>query len=260
MSSILANNVIFPGQYNNYVVGGNVCNGFAIGNIGSTEDFFIIASEPEDESNYPMITGNFLDSEGNVLFRLVENSLVINPGKCQKILGDHIGYEIVDSSGVTIFKIETKFEQLPAISEECFITTIDGNFFNSKGELVAEAGKNSNITLSPEAKAVIGLGVGSSFGIVQNYQNSELDLMRVMIGTKGKIHKILSGEINKEKVILDGCLMTNLSLNGCEIEVITGEFVLGDNVSIIECGLKFLGPAGQVRGLVEAVTATAKTE
>lgn len=145
MSSILANNVIFPGRYNNYVVGGNVCNGFAIGDIGSSEDFFIIASEPEGESNYPMITGNFLDSSGKTLFRLVENTLVINPGKCQKILSDHIGYEIVDSNGVPIFKIETKYEKIPSINQECFVTTIEGKFFNSRGEMVAQAGGNGGL-------------------------------------------------------------------------------------------------------------------
>jgi hypothetical protein len=79
-----------PGRFNNYLIAGNICNAFALGEIGSKDDFFLLGAEPEDESNYPLLTGNILDSDGNVLFRLVRNVLGINPGHCSKIFGDHV--------------------------------------------------------------------------------------------------------------------------------------------------------------------------
>ena len=129
MPSKLVKNVFMQGKYNNYLIGGNVCNAFALGDLGSKEDFFLIGAEPFDESNYPQLTGNILDSDGNVLFRLARNMLVINPGHCSKILGDHVGYEIHDGNGVLIFKVTTLFETLPGSQEKCFCYNYIGQFF-----------------------------------------------------------------------------------------------------------------------------------
>ena len=90
MSSILVRNTVNRGRINNYLIGGNVCNAFAMGILGSVDDFFLIAAEPLGESNFPMLTGNILDSEGAVLCRIVQNMLVSNPGKCSKILSDTV--------------------------------------------------------------------------------------------------------------------------------------------------------------------------
>ena len=78
--SILIGNIIMPGQINNYLIAGNVCNAFVLGELGSRDDFFLVGAEPSTESNYPLLTGNILNSEGQVLFRLVRNVLTINPG------------------------------------------------------------------------------------------------------------------------------------------------------------------------------------
>jgi len=56
MSSTLVRNVLVQGKYNNYLVGGNICNAFALGDLGSTDDFFLVGAEPLDESNYPLLT------------------------------------------------------------------------------------------------------------------------------------------------------------------------------------------------------------
>ena len=84
----LIRNSIMAGKDNNYLVGGNIVGAFVVGEVGSADDFFLVGVEPEQESNYPLLTGNILDSEGNVLFRLVRNVLMLNPGHCSKILGD----------------------------------------------------------------------------------------------------------------------------------------------------------------------------
>ena len=58
MSSILVRSIMKQGKYNNYLVGGNVCNAFTLGDLGSTDDFFLVGAEPFYESNYPLLTGN----------------------------------------------------------------------------------------------------------------------------------------------------------------------------------------------------------
>src|SRR4051812_19105762 len=86
------------GEFHRYVIGGNGCGVFALGKIGASDDFFLVGAEPDEEAaSYPLLTGNFLDGQGNVLFRLVRNVLSINPGHCSKILSDRIGYEIHDA-------------------------------------------------------------------------------------------------------------------------------------------------------------------
>jgi len=42
MPSTFVRNVLVQGKYNNYLVGGNICNAFALGDLGSTDDFFLV--------------------------------------------------------------------------------------------------------------------------------------------------------------------------------------------------------------------------
>jgi len=156
-----------------------------------------------------LLTGNILDSEGNVLFRLVRNMLVINPGNCSKILGDHVGYEIHDGNGQLIFKVATRFEGLPNSEEECFVTTISANFFNKNGELVFEAHSgDENERIESSVKSVFGFSGG--FGLVQGLNEDEMNVARAMLSTGGAIHRVLSGRISDKEVSLDMvrlCLM-----------------------------------------------------
>jgi hypothetical protein len=250
MPSILARNVMMQGKFNNYLVGGNVCNAFALGDLGSTENFFLIGAEPLDESNYPLLTGNILDSEGNVLFRLVRNVLVINPGHCSKILSDRVGYEIHDGNENLIFKIATKFERLPNSEEECFVTTISANFFDKNGNLVFKAHSgDENEHIDSSVKSVFGFSGG--FGLVQGLNDDEMNVARAMLSTGGAIHKVLSGNISDTEVSLDGAALLNAQIDKCTIHVSTGEFVLlGKNNSFSNSKFAFSGAAENIRQLV----------
>jgi len=238
------------GKYNNYLVGGNVCNAFVLGNLGSTDDFFIVGAEPFEESNYPLLTGNILDSEGNVLFRLVRNMLVINPGNCSKILGDHVGYEIHDGNGHLIFKVATLFERLPKSKEECFVTTISANFFNKNGDLVFKAHSgDENERIESNVKSVFGFSGG--FGLVQGLNEDEMNVARAMLSTGGAIHRVLSGHMSDMEVSLDGAALLNAQIEKCTIIVSTGEFILiGKNNSFSNSKFSFSGAAENIRQLV----------
>lgn len=248
--STLIHNVMNPGKYNNYLVGGNLCNAFALGEIGSIDDFFIVGAEPSDESTYPMITANILDSEGKVLFRLVQNVLVFNPGHCSKILGNHIGYEIHDSAGQMIFRISTKFEKVDQLHEENFITTIETNFYDKAKKLVFSAtagGENEKI----ESFCKSAFGYSGGFGLVMNYSNDEIEMVRIALLTKGLINQKLTGIHQGESISLDGKIIENAVLKGCKIIVKDGDFILGSNNTLDSCEFSFQEKAGNLYRLTQ---------
>lgn len=258
MPAILARNVIMQGKFNNYLVGGNVCNAFALGDLGSTDDFFLVGAEPLDESNYPLLTGNILDSEGNVLFRLVRNMLVINPGHCSKIMGDLVGYEIHDSNENLILKIATHFEKLPNSEEECFVTTISANFFNKSGDLVFQAHSgDKDERIESSVKSVF--GYSGSFGLVQGLDADEQHIARTMLSTGGTIHKVLTGQFTDRDVSLDGVAVVDANIDNCTIHVSTGDFVLlGKNNRISNSRFTFSGAAENIRQLMLQLDKPAK--
>lgn len=250
MSSVLVRNVMMPGKYNNYTVGGNICNAFALGELGSTSDFFLVGAEPLDESNYPLLTGNILDSEGNVLFRLVRNVLVINPGHCSKILSDHVGYEIHDGTDHLIFKVATRFESLPNSTEKCYVTTISSNFYNKSGDLVfiAHSGDESE-RIESNVKAVFGFAGG--FGLVQGLDDNEISVARAMLSTGGAIHRVISGSISGQEINLDGAAVFDAKIDKCTVNVSSGEFaILGSNNTFSNSSFAFSGAAENIRQLV----------
>jgi hypothetical protein len=202
-------NLILHGKFNNYLIGGNITNAFAVGEVGSNEDFFLIGAEPEGESNYPLLTGNFFDSEGNLLFRLVQNMLVVNPGHCSKIESNLIGYEIHDSAEKLIFRISTKFQEItggmsaedewrvrtgnlspdaivPKFDkpEEYWVTTIEGNFFGKNGQHILSANNDSGLAINETTKFAIGVHE-SGFGIVNRMDKEEQVLAFQILQSRG---------------------------------------------------------------------------
>lgn len=186
-SSILTGNIFTLGKHHNYLVAGNVCNAFVLGELGATDDFFLVGAEPPDDSSHPLLTGNVLDSKGRLLFRLVRNVLTINPGHCIKTLGAHGGYEIHDSDGVQIVKVTTRLEKLPGIPNEGYITTMTAKFFNRSGMLVFKAhGGDSQEHIESSGKTAFGFD--KVFGYVQGYTEEELDIAKTMLVSAGALN------------------------------------------------------------------------
>ena len=239
------------GKYNNYLIAGNVCNAFAIGEIGSSEDFFLVGAEPAEESNYPLLTGNFLDSEGNVLFRLVRNVLVVNPGHCSRILSDHVGYEICDSSGKLVLAVRTVFERLPGATEETFVTTLKANCHDKSGKLVLQANSGEpDEELVTGTKCAIGFSPPGSFGVVQCIGEKERSFLACILMTRGVVHEQLTGCIEGGAISLDGKALVDCNLLNCTIDVARGEFVMLGKTKLENCKIKFSGMAQNVRNLV----------
>jgi hypothetical protein len=237
-----------PGKFNNYLIGGNLCNAFALGEIGSMDNFFLVGSEPSEESNYPMITGNLLDSEGNVLFRLVKNVLIFNPGHCSKILGDHIGYEIHDSAGKMILRVSTKFEKTDELESETYITSIEANFYNKEKELVFKATSGSeDERIESNCKSAFGFLGG--FGMVIGYNSDELEMVKLALLTQGTINQKVTGEISNTQIELDGKYVVDAKLNNCKIIIKDGDFILKNNL-FNDCHFEFKDRAAQIYNIV----------
>jgi hypothetical protein len=241
----LVNNRFNVGTYNNYLLGGNLCNAFALGSVGAADDFFLIGAEPPDESSYPSLTGNVLDSEGQLLFRLVRNVLVVNPGNCSKVLGDHLGYEIHDSAGKLIFRVRTAFS-----ADTGFTTTIDANFYSKDKALVfqATAGELGE-KIEASVRCAFGFS-GGGFGMVIGYSPAEMEVVRVALATNASVYELLSGQISERALSLDGKYIRDANITKCKLIVETGRFVAGPNSSFSACEFEFRGPARQVADIV----------
>lgn len=247
----LSQNIALPYGDNVYLVGSNICNAFVIGEIGSDTDFFMIAAPPQGDSNYPMITGNFLDAEGKVIFKLVQNNLIINPGHCSKILGNTVGYEIHDFEGNLILRVATRFENLPNGNEELWVTTIEGNFFNKNGERIVEANGNEGF-IETSVGCAMGFN-GMNFGFSLGMSEEKLQLAGIAARTFGKVFQPISGVHENEDIVLDGkVLMPGTVLRNCRIVAVTGDFMMLGDGTLSQNEVFLDGPAAMIAKLLGA--------
>lgn len=257
--AVFVSNTINPGEFNNYVVGGNLVNAFCLGDLGSDEDFFLIGAEPPEESTYPLITGNVLDDEGNVLLRLVRNVITFNPGHCSKVLGDHVGYEIHDSAGNMVFRVRSLFEQPPGLDHECYTTTLSGTFFDREGQAVFQASNGTeNDRIEASVKAAFGYGGGGGFGIVMGMNDADLEVAAMALSTGGAVHQILRGRYQNENIVLDGKALLGAEIEKCTIEVGSGNFVV-QGPTVRNSKFVFTGEAERIRQLVLAIAGSGST-
>ncbi len=242
-------NIFAPGRYNNYLIAGNITRNFAIGEVGSPDEFYLVGIEPLEETPYPMLSGNILDSNGDLLFKLIKNVIVSNPQNCYKIVGDFIGYEIVDSEGKMILKVETKFHKVPDLPDEYFFTTIKANFYNKQKQLVfiANSGEE-NERVETSTKMVFGQG-----GVVMGYSEQELDFVNLVLNSNGTIYEPLTGLVEGKELNLDGKCLINATIKNCHITISEGNMAsLGKN-SINDCRFSFVGNAKNIVELVESL-------
>lgn len=235
----------FPTGKNDYLISGNLTNVFAIGEVGSPDDFFIIGSETSDEVPYPMLTANYLDSEGNILFRIVRNIFVINPHNCHKFIADLSGYEIQDSAGKLILKVTTKFDE-----KKGFITTIQSQGYNKKGELVFDANESS---MKISTKFAIGYDKQSgNIGEIDGYSEEDHGFIRSVLSSDGRIYEPLKGIIKNQKIRLDGKVIIDGKLENCEVEIFEGDFTTIGPCNYDTCNFVFGGNAANIINFIRA--------
>jgi hypothetical protein len=250
--SIFVRNSFQPGKFNNYLIAGNICNAFVIGELGSQDDFFLVGAEPQEESVYPFLTGNVLDSEGNVLFRLIRNVLILNPGNCSKIMGDQLGYEIHDSAGKLIFRVRTAFDCIPGYAEKTFVTTITANCYDKRGNMVFKA-NSGEADERMEASVKSAFGFSGGLGLVQGMSKDEMAFACAVLSTRGAVHQLIMGEVVGQELDLDGKALMNVRLRKCKLHVRKGEFVRLGRCVFEECEFYLEDAAANIANLVQNI-------
>jgi len=226
MSMIFSSNRLHLAGHHNYLIGGNQANAFCIGDVGNSDDFYIIGVEPPEEITYPLISGNIFDSEGARLFTLVNNSWHWNPKNYVRITGDWFGYEIHDSSGKFILRIDTAFRALNGSTSECWVTTIKGDFYDRSGVLVCHA--NSGMEgerIESRTKMAFGFA-GSGFSINSGYGPIESLFLRHIFASRSEVNQLLTGRIHNREITLDGKFLYNCQIIDCTVHVDEGNFVV----------------------------------
>jgi hypothetical protein len=231
----LSGDATYRAADSNYVIGGNICNAFAVGVVGADDDFFMIAARPRPESNYPLISGNFLDAEGRVLCKLERNVFVANPGNCAKIFGERIGYEIRDANGSLLFRVSTQPEILPDQKHECWMTTIEGNFYDKNKNLVVESGGagagddgggGGGGFIETSVGCLMGFD-GEVFGRDEHSTAERTNLAGISLLNHAKLFEPIYGTRENETIDLEGkALMKGSLIQNCEVYVKNGKFAL----------------------------------
>jgi hypothetical protein len=233
-----------------YLVGGNHCNAFCFGEIGDEDDFFLVGAEADAETNYPMLTGNFLSSEKELLFRIERNVLTINPGKCSRILSDdHIGYKIHDSAGEEMLAIRTTWVDMEGTSLK-LITTLAGKFYDKSGRLVLHAKSGDETKAEVNTKALMGWP-----RYVVNYKPTEAERMMLqsaLIG--GIVLRPITGRIADTTLELDGKFLWNAEITNCDIILRKGDFQIGGSYNIHHNRIRFLDNASRIYELYKAIS------
>jgi hypothetical protein len=250
--NLAATSVVLVGDTNNYLVGGNVCNAFCLGEPCSQDDFFLVGAEPEPAAAAcPLVTGNLLDAAGQVLCRLVRNQIADNPGECTLRRADGLGYEISDRDGQLVLGVRSEWLKLPILTHSCFVTTLSGRFYDRHGGLVLDAAGGRQIeNVAEDAKLLMGF-TGDGFLVASNTGPEDLSLAVLAVTSHGSVHRVLEGAIEDRNVLLDGALLRDAQLRNCTVLVSSGNFFFRNVTEISGCNFVFDGEAATVRDLLQ---------
>lgn len=240
----------------NYLVSNTLFSSFVVGNVGAADDFFLVGATPHPGTDYPLLTGNILDSEGNTLFRIVQNVLVVNPKNCSKILGNHIGYEIHDGNDQLIFKVSTTFEYVDRVKREMYVTRISGKFYDRNKRIVFLAGEEELDSVISTTKGAFGMSSNGSFFTVSDMDDTEIRLAQIALESRGKIHEPVRGIVSNRKLLLDGKVLIDATFLNCEVEVRTGDFASVGEVKFENCVFDLHDSAKQIAILVKSLDST----
>lgn len=239
-----------PNDFSNYLIGGNLCNAFALGNVGAPNDFWMVGAPALEVDAYPIITGNFLDAEGNPLFRIVKNVLTVNPRDCAKIYGNHIGYEIHDGQGNPIIKIETT--QQESGQKSMLVTTIHGTFYDALKQPVVTFG-GDKAESAGNCPVAYGLGPNGQWVMPAYMSNEQQEIASWVARTHGAVNEIVTGAHREETIKMDGTLFKNAQLEKCKLLVETGDFWITGPTTIRQCSVEASGAAERVGFLVARI-------
>lgn len=230
----------------NYLIGGNVTNAFALGEVGSADDFFIVGAPPEEGVGYPLITANLLGAGGSPACRVVRNVLLENPAKCRRVVTEAGGYEILDAAGNPLLKVQSTW--LATAGQ--FVITLAGDFQNRKGD--------PSVSISAQGlsfgKAPVPMAIGflpNAFGMGLNLRPDLLEAAKWCLTTGGAVHRVVRGDIADRDFNLDGNLFFDATLRNCRLTGSTLNFAFAGKINLAQSKIHLDGVAAQVFRLAQ---------
>lgn len=246
-ASTIARSRVEPLGPHPYSLGSNVLPYFAIGSVGSPDDFWLCGLPVPDGSPYPMLSGSLLDSKGSPVLRFVNNEVTFNPANYRRIFGtsDHgIRISFRDQHNVEILDVETEYWQ----SEGRLVTSVMGNFHDKAGELVVEATRG-HLKMMPLVRG----DLGGAIQIQSSLTKDERNFLRLMIDSRGRINRILTGEFVAVKEFrLDNAFFHDLIVRKSRV-MVSDFFWPGDNVEFDSCEFSFHGLAASLKIFMDRI-------
>jgi hypothetical protein len=171
--------------------------------------------------------------------------LTQNPGHCQKVMGDGIGYEIRDVTDQPILSVRSRYRELLGQDEPIYVTSVAGNLHDRAGRLVytAAAGEESGRLVGDVKYAW-----GSRDELRLTHRMTEQDQQNVLavLSNRGLMLEPISGEISSIELALDGKVLTHARVRNCKIVIRTGEFLIVPPCELDSNTFLFEGPAWNV--------------
>lgn len=231
-----------------YLVAGQGCTAFAVGEAAQQTDFFLAGCEPDFESNFPLLSGLLFDAQGQLLCRLVRNVLAYNPGGCTRVFSEGMGYEVLDKGGKLVLEVETTLKALPGETEEKFVTTLAGKFYNQAGQVAFEAKDgHEGEQLAEGVKRCY--GSQGKLTLAEGYSEAEVQVIAAMLGTRGRIAEVMGGKHEDEEFLLDGKALVDAHLLKCKVHVQSGIFARFGECKVENCEIIFHDQAANIHNM-----------
>lgn len=229
---------VSPNHFSNYTIGGVLTNAFAIGEIGASDRFYLIGAPAESGMQQPIISGVLCDGDGKMLCRIERNGLVVNPGNCEIVRTNQLGFKVRDAQGSIVLHVQSRRRDVPTVGDS-YVTTING-------PCVA--------TIDSEYAA---FGFDES-GLIRHAGLDDLQKILAMatMASHGKLYQPMHGRFENQTIHLDGKLIADgTEIRQCRLIIETGDFVVvpGARFAISNNELDLRGKARNVAILVHGV-------
>lgn len=220
----------------NYNVGTNVSGGFALGNVGAKDDFWLCGLQTDEGVPEPLLCGSILDSKGSLLIRINNSHFTYNPARCERVISssDHgLSTHFRDGYGEVVLQVDT----VPKDGGKLIETAVLGKFHGKNGDLLYEATRGyCYVNDALPFRALVG---GQIYG--DELSPAQGKFLETTVRTRGLINHILTGHFTAVELQIDGAFMTDFYANECKL-LCNSLFWMNDgNISRTQIGLS--GPA-----------------
>lgn len=165
--------LLLPAPHHNYAVGGDLVNAFAVGPVGSDDDFWFVALEPpttDAAEAGPLICANLFDAFGRRLLTLDHNEPIHNPRGCRIERGPG-EFLVTDPHGRDLCRVETREVRAAG----CRVSYIRALFKDRSGAVRLESrGPVGSPSLVLQGRYAVGLRADDTVAVNRGLSEGEV--------------------------------------------------------------------------------------